>query len=82
MADDPPRRRGVYPGRASRYTGEHFGDWGYRPLDFERVRQAREVLEHGLVTQEGEPIKNVNFSFLDFNVERPAEPGMDPAADR
>ena len=60
---------------------EHFGDWGYRPLDFERVRQAREVLEHGLVTQEGEPIKNANFAFLDLKIERPADP-VNPAADR
>lgn len=59
----------------------HFGDWGYRPLDFERVRQAREVLEQGLVTQAGEPVKNANFAFLDLNVERPAGPG-EPAADR
>lgn len=59
---------------------EHFGDWGYRPLDFERVRQAREVLERGLVTQTGEPVKSANFA--DLNVERPAEPGVVPAADR
>lgn len=59
---------------------EHFGDWGYRPLDFERVRQARDVLERGLVTQTGEPVKNANFA--DLKVERPAEPGVVPAADR
>lgn len=32
----------------------HFGEWGYSPLDFERVRQARNVLVRGLVTPEGE----------------------------
>ncbi len=51
---------------------EHFGDWGYRPLDFERVRQAREVLERGLVTQAGEPVKNAKFE--DLKAEKTAEP--------
>jgi hypothetical protein len=41
-----------------------FGDWGYRPLDFERVRQARDRLERGLVTPDGEPVKNEKFADL------------------
>jgi hypothetical protein len=35
----------------------HFGEWGFSPLDFERVRQARNRLERGLITPEGEPAK-------------------------
>jgi hypothetical protein len=42
----------------------HFGEWGFSPLDFERVRQARDKLEHGLVTLDGEPVKNAKFADL------------------
>jgi hypothetical protein len=35
----------------------HFGEWGFTPLDFERVRQARAALEAGLITRDGEVIK-------------------------
>jgi hypothetical protein len=48
----------------------HFGEWGFSPLDFERVRQAREVLERGLVTTDGEPVKSEKFA--DSKAERPA----------
>jgi hypothetical protein len=42
----------------------HFGEWGFSPLDFERVRQARDRLERGLVTPDGEPVKNEKFADL------------------
>ena len=50
---------------------EGFGDWGYRPLDFERVRQARDKLERGLVTTDGELVKGAD---VELKAERPAQP--------
>jgi hypothetical protein len=41
-----------------------YSEWGYRPFDSERVRQARDRLERGLVTPDGEPVKNEKFADL------------------
>jgi len=55
---------------------EHFGDWGFRPLDFEHVRQARAVLERGLVTPDGEPVgKRLDTDLKAARPARPGEPG-------